>query len=659
VALSRIRVGLDFVSDWAVVAFGIWTLIAYVGMATGAPVPALLSIWAVALVAFTGLAVRLRRRPDQTPKEGISIHERASKALMGWPDLALVVSIGAGVITAFLVATMSLGWWFLYWTIALGATVAAVVIRSRSSPRVAEPSEPIGRGADWFVIAAGLAFATLSLFVSVSSADDVFYVNRATATAQLGHIPVLDVIFTHEEVARAGGAGLPVDSYSALQGALARPLGIHAASVAYLIVPPVMAFLAAWALWRLLRLWAPRRAALCFFLACIFWLWSAQYELTPGNFFLTRIWQGKAAFVAWLVPTIFVYLTKWLAHQDSRTAALLLFAGLGSIGMTGSATFVAPLIFLTALIPLLVCRQWRALPVPFVAGAIPLAVGLFAVLRFPLADTVGAQPLHSNGWLYHEVLGAGVVGGIAGSAICAAVALTRAGSPRRLAGGIAIVTVVVFTPTVLPLLHDLSGLTTTLRRTLWFIPLPALVGLLAAIPVYRRMERFAPVALTVALAGLLIAFGHPLWTGEFGASRWASPGWKIGPPERLSTAKAILARYEGDGPILVRREIMKVIALLTVEPKAVNARTLYLERTREARGRTNQRLALTAFVMETRPRPKEAVVRHALSDLGVGLVCLGETQARLIAEVESVGPYRRGFRTHGYLCLERETVTAS
>ena len=658
---SRLRLGLDLLSDCAVVAFGLWTLLAYVGMATGAPVLLLVAIWGAALFA-TAAFFHLRRKSEETPvpSEERAFDHQAATLSMGWADWALVGSLGAGVLTAFLVARMSLGWWFLYWMLAVAATAALVVVRSRGSTRVTDVREPLDRRADWFVIVVGLALAALSLFVRVGNSDDVFYVNRATATAQLGHIPVLDVIFTHEEVARSGGAGLPVDSYSALQGAVARTLDIHAASVAYFIVPPLVAFLATWGLWRLLRFWAPRRAPLCFSLACVFWLWSAQYDLTPGNVFLTRIWQGKVAFVSWLVPTIFVYLTKWLTRQDLATAALLLFAGLGSIGMTGSATFIAPLIFLTALIPLLARGEWRALPIPFVAGAMPLAIGLFVVLRFPLAEAVGGAPLHSNGWLYHEYLGAGFVGGIAGTAVCAAAVLTRSGPPRHLAVGMAIVTVVLFMPRVLPLLHDLSGLSVTLRRTLWFIPLPALVGLLAAVPAPRRLRRAAQVALTVLLAGLLIAFGHPLWRGEFGDSRWAfPPGWKIAPPARLASAKAILARYDGEGPVLARIGIMEVIAVLTVEPKAVNARTLYLVRTREPFERSSQRLALTRLVMRTDPRPSDVVVRQALAQLDVGLVCLRTTQSVLIRRVESAGPYRRAFRTHGYVCLERETVTAS
>jgi hypothetical protein len=52
----------------------------------------------------------------------------------------------------------------------------------------------------------------MSLFINEQNADDVFCVNRATATAQLNHIPVRDVIFTDERVPRLGGTGPPVEA---------------------------------------------------------------------------------------------------------------------------------------------------------------------------------------------------------------------------------------------------------------------------------------------------------------------------------------------------------------------------------------------------------------------------------------------------------------
>jgi hypothetical protein len=488
----------------------------------------------------------------------------------------------------------------------------------------------------------------MALFITRANADDAFYVNRATATGQLNHIPVLDVIFTNEQAARAGGAGLPVDSYSALQGALARFIGVHPASVAYFVFPPVFTFLATWALWRLVRAWAPRDAWLCFALGSVFWIWSAQYPLTSGNYFLNRIWQGKVALVAWLVPTLYVYLTRWLGKREALTAVLLLAGGLCSIGLTGSATFVAPLVFFAAVVPLLARVEWRALAIPLAAAAIPFLIGIVVLSRFPLSETVGSEPLEPQSWFYHQVVGSGVVGAVAAFGVWAAPWIVRAGPVERLTTGLAVVVALLIAPGIVALLSDVSGLTDTLRRTLWIVPFPALVGLLAAVPVAQRMGRLVPAGAVLAVAALLVVFGTPLWTGLYtGRSLWSYPPmWKM---HKAGEARTILRNYDGSGPILAEPGVMLAIAILTAEPKAVNARSLYLERTRLPPEQITDRLVLTRFI--SAERVPAASVRRAMADLDVGLVCV--RRHALIPAVRRAGPFRRAFTAHSEVCLER------
>jgi hypothetical protein len=685
---------LDFLSDWTVGAFAVWTVIAYAGMATRAPVSVLTPIWlgttplvalALALlrigragspevlngpppredrgwrgrraVAVVGVAAALRvvGRQRSSPEPSDAARPETSGVFSRWRAWLVGIGVVSGVAAGILAAAAShVRWPFasLPSLIAVGCVVAAGGFRSRA---VASPApEPVARFGDLVAFGTALGFAVLALVVHQGSADDVFYVNRATAVDQLDRIPVLDVIFTHEEAPRGGGAGLPVDSYSALQGALAHVLGVQAPSVAYCVVPPLFTFLAIWSLWRLLRAWAPQRVLLCFTLGSIFWLFSAQAQLSSGSYFLTRIWQGKVAFVVWLVPTIYVYLTRWLEGRDLVTAGLLVAAGISAIGMTGSATFAAPLVFLTALIALVACADWRGLPAPLVAGGIPLVIGLAVLARFPLSETVGTGPMPGNAWFYRQLFGFGFVCAVAGSAVWLAPWLARPGPPARLASGIAVITAVLLTPGVLGLLHDVSGLTETLRRTLWLIPIPTVVGLLASTPTPRRLGRLAPVAVTAVVVCLLVALGHPLWRSRAGGSIWDfPPAWKVRKP-LMATARAILAHYDGSGPILVRKGIMQEIAIVTAEPKAVNARSLYLIRTREPQRLTNERLTLTAFVMKADSSPSDNAVREALADLRVGLVCLEEEDPELIARLEAIAPaYQKSFETHGYACFER------
>jgi hypothetical protein len=133
----------------------------------------------------------------------------------------------------------------------------------------------------------------------------------------------------------------------------------------------------------------------------------------------------------------------------------------------------------------------------------------------------------------------------------------------------------------------------------------------------------------------------------------APPTWKVS-EERMATARAILERYDGPGPILVRQGVMAEIAIVTVEPKAVNARSLYLIRTNQPERLTKQRLRLTAFVMREGSLPPEPLVRHALADFEVGLVCLEEADPQFAARRAVLGGvYRESFGTDGYRCFVR------
>jgi hypothetical protein len=652
-AASRLRRALDFTSDCAVVWFAVWTLAAYVGMLTGAHVTLLVALWVAGALTATAALVRFRgrslaARDDEPSPAGEAGLLRSRGRLAG---VGVVSGLTAAVLAA---ASPSVPWVLPASAALLSAACVVLAGRSRSPWTASRGAEILGREGDFIAFGVALCFAAVSLLIRLGNADDVFYVNRATAVAQLNRIPVLDVIFTHEEAARGGGAGLPVDSYSALQGAVAHVLGIQAPSVAYYVVPPVATFLAIWSLWRLLRSWAAQRVLLCFGLGSVFWIWSTQAQLSSGSYFLTRIWQGKVAFVAWLVPTIYLYLTRWLEGRDGRTAALLVAAGISAIGMTGSATFAGPLIFLTAVVAILACGDWRRLWAPLVAGAIPLGIGLGVLSRFPLSETVGKGRMPDNDWFYHELFGFGFVCVVAGAAIWLAPWLARAGPPARLASGIAVVVALLLAPGVLGLLHDVSGLTETLRRTLWLVPTPSLVGLLASAPLPSRFGRMVPIAATAIVACLLVAFGNPLWRSrESGRQLWHfPPAWKAN-EGRLAMARTILDRYDGTGPILVRKGIMAEIAILTTEPKTVNPRSLYLIRTRESQRLTTARLKLTAFVMSDR-LPPEPVVRKALVDLQVGLVCLEEGDPEFRARRAVITPaFRQSFGTQGYSCFER------
>ena len=658
-----LRRTVDFLSDWALLAFASWTVIAYVGMATRARVSVLTLVFLVVVLPVgVGLFLLSRRNlaSSERREDAKAPPSLGSRALWG---------IAGGLISAVLAATApGLPWPFLWLPALVGVGLAMADGRLRLG---GQPwRESVDRWwADAFAAAVGVAFSLMSLFINDQNADDVFYVNRATATAQLNHIPVRDVIFTDESVSRLGGTGLPLDAYAALEGALGRLFGVHAASVAYYASPPVLTFLATWALWRLLRSWAPARAIVSFSLACVFLVWSAQFDLSAGNFFLTRMWQGKVVFVAWLVPTLYTYLTRWMGGRDALTGVLLIGSGVCAIGLTSSATFVVPLVVAAAALPVLVSRGWNRLPVLLATAGIPFVIGFVATRTHPLGDRfpVGVLPTQ---WYYEAMFGAGVVSVIAAAAVWSAPWLARAGPATVITTGIAVIAVIVLAPLALRALSEVSGLmgSRALRRMLWVIPFPPLVGLLAAFPLLAVLDRIRPVRLAggrdlspwipaAVCAALLVAFGHPLWRHD-GQAHWSDrPSWKTN-PAALEAARGILARYDGAGPVLAEQPVMRAIALLTVEPKAVNPRTWYARLTKEPPERTRERLALTRLVMRPQKGPREEAVRAALANLGVGLVCLSEDETSLAAEISRLG-YAEAFRVRGLTCLQRTSGTSA
>ena len=643
--------------------FASWTLIAYAGMATQARVSVLFPVWlatvpiAVALLVVVAHRSRRAATSGADPAPGVT-----TPLLLGRARALAIAGVAAGAASALLAASERVAW-PIVWVPALLSVVAALAagrLRTQSLPRQAA-SEPTW--AHIAAAAAGVGFATMSLFLSRPNGDDVFYVNRATATAQLDRIPVFDVIFTAERVGRAGGTGVPLEAFAALQGAAARFADLHAASVAYYVTPPLMTFFATWALWRLVREWAPRVVILCFGLGCVFWLWSAQFDLSPGNFFATRMWQGKVVFAAWLVPTLYVYLTRWVARSDARTALLLLAGAVAAIGMTGSAAFVVPLVFGAAALPLLARGEWRRVLFLVAAAAIPAVAGLVASRGVPLPSRFPAG--HATDWYYHAVFGVGGVAVVAALAVWSAPWLARRGPAASITTAIAAVTALLLAPSALDALNEALGLggTRTLRRVFWAVPFPAVVGLLAAVPVRavaahvaqrvtvpRRLSRLAAVVPAAIVAAVLVAVGDPLWRWEHGTYWTSRPTWKTG-ATGLHVARAILARYDGPGPILAERPVMKAITILTVQPKTVNPRHWYARLTLEPPRTTRQRGTLFHLVTDGEPQPSPRKIRRALTGLRVGLVCIDGSNAALIRQIDEAG-YRAAFWAHTHVCLE-------
>lgn len=636
---SPVARAVDFLSDWGVAGFAAWTLLCYLAILVHAPVMTIVIVW---LGVLPVLAVGLHRLRTHAPETAEPDRSARVDRYVAWAPRAVwgAVAVACAGVAGALAAVRFNDAWAAPWLLAVAAVAVAICVAARRPPS----TDAVRQWwyADLVVIGIGLALAALSLMVFSTDGDDPYYVNRAVAVAQLGHIPTSDVIFTHQGVPPIAGAGLPLGTMEVLQGGLARLIGVSAGSVAYYVTPPVGTFLAVWALWRLLRSWAPRRVLACLVLGCVYLLFSGAEPYSFGNFFLTRMWQGKVVFVAWLVPVLYTYLTAWARRRNARAGTLLMAGGVAGLGLTASATFVFPLLMAAGGLALLVRREWRSLAVPIAATAFPFAVGFAATRIYPVAAaSTGVHPIWE---LYQDSMSFGVVGAIGGLALWTAPWLARAGAAARVVAGIGAISVVLLIPGLFTWITETQGLGETLWRTFWMVPAPALVGLLAAVPSSHLAPWSGIVPGTVA-AALLIASGQPIWNVSE-VHVISRPGWKE-QPQNLRQARGILAHYDGPGTVLAPYETMRAISLITVRTKAVNARSWYAKILPENPRRTRERFALTDLVEGETPKPSLQQTRAALSDLHVGAACVRSYRPEVLDFIKRAGPYRDAFRTAG------------
>src|SRR5206468_6607538 len=86
---------------------------------------------------------------------------------------------------------------------------------------VARPAPWRRLGADRVVAIAGIGLGAFSLFVFRFSPDDIYYLNRAQWIADFGRLPYRDGRLSNQQYPAVGG-GSPVETFSGLQGPLAR-----------------------------------------------------------------------------------------------------------------------------------------------------------------------------------------------------------------------------------------------------------------------------------------------------------------------------------------------------------------------------------------------------------------------------------------------------
>lgn len=643
----------DGLLDLTVLAFAAWTLLYEVAMFADLPTEPVVVLWLVGAAASAWLVLRWLRRPEDPgpPDEpGTAVPDPRV------PRTTWLVAGALLVVAVVLALADSMRFFWPMWAAAVAANLLLLWQAGRQRAAVLRPI--LGTPAHLGALLVSLGLAVLSSFMVRTDGDDVYYVNRSTWVAEHETFSMRDTMFGAETYASTYGGGAPIASVEALFGVVGDLLGIHAATVTYLVAVPVGSLLTGWAFWRLVRSWGSRRHLLVFLAAVAFLLMSSASVI--GDFSLPRMWQGKVPATTVLVPLIWVYLTQWAERGSRRSLTLLAAAGISLVGLTSTAVILAPVIAAAAVLAgLLQRRVGPALTAAVTLSAFPVLMGAVVVL-LPAAVGGEAPTAQSPAEVFHRVLGEQpVMVALALVGLVLAPVLARRGPAGGLAGASALASLAVLAPGVMVVLNAATGSGPILWRLMLVAPVSVLVGLLlsarlggstatdgAAVDgaaadggAGRRRELVTAGTLTAVLAALVLGAGTPVWESpRSGKSRLvSSPAWKVH-ARTLAEVREALELEHGDGPVLLPPAHMQVMAISTAESFPVSPRRLYTAAFPEQRGaHVDDRLFLSMFANGKRPDADPAKVDEALERLDVTMVCLLDGRNSAIVRARRAG----------------------
>lgn len=486
------------------------------------------------------------------------------------------------------------------------------------------------------LLAAGscVGLAVLSSLLLKPDGDDVYYVNRATWVAAHGVPPIRDTTLGPGELPSGYIGGLPFPSIEALQGALAHVFYVQAPTLAYIVWVPALAAVFGWANWRLVRLWAPRRALLVHLGSLLFMLTSAHSIV--GSYTVNRIWQGKVVAFIIVIPMIWYHLSHLLVRPSLWNHVMLLVTGVVFVGLTATAPLLTPVIVGAALLAAMVLRSRQ---LAFGAGVLlvaPLIAGIVVALRFSavgidtplLFQAPQAFAIMLGGTTPMLVLGLfGVVLGV----------FLVPGRPAVLAACGSLVTMATLLPGVFPLANALTGAGPIIWRLLLGVPTWVLAGLLLASPLpapwsrhgeprgFRFVKAGFGALIPAALALLLVFDGTPIWSHEVGAQMTSRPTWKVD-QAALADVRAAQKLRPPPGPWLLPPKQMEILSISSVKHFSVVPRSFYLANLPVSRSNLGYRVVLY-WEAGGKPQPSRRV-RRALTQLGVSVACVPGSDGR-------------------------------
>jgi hypothetical protein len=655
----------DGLLDAVVVLLATWTVVYHLCL-----VSRLGTTWALLLeVVALAATVVVLRRTCRRPAGWADLAHRQPRAGRTRARSLAAVAVGAAVVAA--VSTAADAPFVLVWgpwlVSALSGTAwAARHLRTAPAPPRLEPVGPLEAG---IAVGWALGLAVFSWWVLNPNADDLFYLNVSQEVADQGRFPLRDSLYSHLTLPMANWP--PVASYDGLVGVVARLLGVRAGDVAYLAVLPIATALSVLALWRLLRAWRVPGVAWALSAALVFLLFDGGGSYaTPGNLFVTRLWQGKIILLCVLVPMLLVYALRYV---ESPTRDRLVRLGLGSaaaVGLSTTAIFLVPVLALGGTAPL-----WRRAPRRALAGlaalaAYPLGAGLVTLLMGGRsADDFGERLLYrfDAAWIGHQIFLDGGMALLGVLAVLVGLLLVPHPAARVTTGVLVVTAGFVLVPGATRLSYDLTGLGPTLWRLSWVATVAALLGVGVAggarwlqgrVP--RPAGPLAGPATVAVTLGVVAALGTPVWTvASSGASIRAPFHWQR-PPSSLTAADQVLRLAPPGSRVLAPDSLSIALAVSTTEVTTVAPREYYLQYLEhDPAFHYPERLALWHFVNDLEVDPPDrfpplspTALSEDLRRVGVDVVCTSAADTARYDELRALG-LRPLMANPDYRCLRR------
>ena len=635
----------DRVLDLAVGSLAIWTVVFHLARFVGLTRDPAFGLWVVATIA---LAVALTRSTGGWAAVGG--HGSAGRI----PATPVVLGLAGAAVLAFVYVDGL--WWPLAWLGLVGIlVVAAYAIRDAGPTPATTVRAALHRtsriAAVSALVLAGLA-ALLSLVMVRPDLDDVFVVNRsAWVAAHDGVFPDHDTIFSDDVLPVQRPAALST-SVEALLGSAAAAGRVSAVALTHLGFGPLIAALAVLATWRLLRGLGARSAAAATWAGTLFLVLDGAVHGSFGNFFAGRSWQGKAVFLLLVVPTLWHHGAAYGRTGLRRHLLALAAAVVAGLGLTSSSVLVAPPVVLAAVaataldagevrrilrsvaatVPALLAGCYALFASPQRLGDAGAVLGFLDVRRF--LDS-GTEPIA----MVRMVFGEGPAAYVAlAAALTAWAVMGSRGSRLVLLAGPVVVFGAFLAPGVLDVLDAAGEADAVAWRTLWILPLPAMVGLV--VTAGRPGVRAASAVSAVVVLAFLLVVGTPITSGTNRGTELAWPPVVDLPRPEVDSARTLVYIAPIGGLVAGPGDVDFAVSVLGVDVRAVNPRTSYLRGRHAGRDfHALDRLTLTHALEHGYAEWGPEATTRALDVLAPDAVCLRKGRGDEVAEVLTAGGY--------------------